>query len=120
MIIDSYCVWLVISTLPAPKLSSVKQRGDRTVFKDLTEQLVYQGDWSRNIPACVNCHGPSGLGLATFPRLANQQASYIEEQLLMWQTGMRRGDHDNVMGNIAKKLTAKEITLLAQYFSTIK
>lgn len=62
----------------------------------------------------------SGAGVATFPRLANQQAPYLEEQLLLWQKGMRRGDHDNVMGSIAKKLTAKEITLLAQYFSTIK
>jgi len=95
-------------------------RGEYASYDDPTERLVYQGDWSRLIPACVTCHGPSGLGTGEFPRLAGQQASYIKSQLLAWQKDSRSGDQDGVMGTIADKLTAAEIDALAQYFSTLK
>ncbi|MCL1145498.1 c-type cytochrome [Shewanella marinintestina] len=95
-------------------------RGEKVSYTDPTEQLVYQGDWERMIPACVTCHGPSGVGVGDFPRLAGQQASYIKNQLIAWQQGTRGGDQDAVMGTIAGKLTAAEIEALAQYFSTIK
>lgn len=95
-------------------------RGEKASYTDPTERLVYQGDWDRIIPACVTCHGPSGLGTGKFPRLAGQQASYIKSQLLAWQKNTRSGDHDRVMGNIADKLTDTEIDALAQYFATLK
>ncbi|MCK8044950.1 c-type cytochrome [Shewanella sp. 1CM18E] len=95
-------------------------RGEKVSYTDPTERLVYQGDWQRIIPACVTCHGPSGLGVGDFPRLAGQQASYIKNQLIAWQQGTRGGDQDAVMGTIAGKLTAAEIEALAQYFSTLK
>lgn len=57
-------------------------RGEQVVFNDDTARLAYQGDWSRGLPACVTCHGPSALGGGLFPRLAGQQASYIKTQLL--------------------------------------
>ncbi|MCG9695583.1 c-type cytochrome [Shewanella sp. Isolate11] len=95
-------------------------RGESAVYANPTIKLVYQGDWDRLIPACVTCHGPSGLGGGQFPRLAGQQASYIKTQLLAWQAETRSGDADNMMGNIAKKLTVKEIDELAKYFAEIK
>ena len=95
-------------------------RGEQAVHDNPTEQLVYQGDWQRLIPACVTCHGPSGYGIGEFPRLAGQQASYIKSQLLAWQKDTRSGDQDGVMATIADKLTSAEIDALATYFSTLK
>ena len=95
-------------------------RGEQAVYTDPTEQLVYQGDWQRVIPACVTCHGPSGHGVGEFPRLAGQQASYIKSQLLAWQKDTRSGDQDGVMGTIADKLTSSEIDALSKYFSELK
>ncbi|MFT5704916.1 MAG: cytochrome c553 [Shewanella sp.] len=95
-------------------------RGEQADYPDATERLVYQGDWDRMIPACVTCHGPSGLGVGEFPRLAGQQASYIKSQLLAWQLGTRKGDVDGVMANVATKLTVSEIDTLSQYFATLK
>jgi hypothetical protein len=40
--------------------------------------------------------------------------------LLAWQDGSRTGDADNMMGNIALKLTAAEIDGLSQFFANIK
>jgi cytochrome c553 len=68
----------------------------------------------------VSCHGPSAVGGGQFPRLAGQQASYLKTQLLAWQEGSRTGDADNMMGNIALKLTAAEIDGLSQFFANIK
>ena len=99
---------------------STHVRGEKVSYDDPTERLVYQGDWDRIIPACVTCHGPSGIGGGQFPRLAGQQANYLKAQLLAWQTGSRKGDIDGVMGNIAAKLTASEIDALSQYFATLK
>ena len=95
-------------------------RGEQVVFNDDTARLAYQGDWSRGLPACVTCHGPSGLGGGLFPRLAGQQASYIKTQLLAWQSGMRKGDVDGMMANVANKLTAAEVDALANYFANLK
>lgn len=99
---------------------STHVRGEKVSYDDPTERLVYQGDWERIIPACVTCHGPSGIGGGQFPRLAGQQANYLKAQLLAWQTGSRKGDIDGIMGDIAAKLTASEIDALSQYFSTLE
>lgn len=95
-------------------------RGEQVVFDDDTARLAYQGDWSRGLPACVTCHGPSALGGGLFPRLAGQQASYIKTQLLAWQSGTRKGDVDGMMGSVANKLTVAEIDALANYFANLK
>ncbi|MEH6452330.1 MAG: c-type cytochrome [Psychromonas sp.] len=108
------------AALPAAEITELEKPGEHAIILDPARRLIYQGDWSRDIPACSTCHGPSGQGVAAFPRLANQHSEYIEGQLLMWQSGMRRGDHNNVMGNIASKLTKTEISQLAQYFATVK
>lgn len=99
---------------------TLRYRGDKVVIEDPAEKLAYQGDWARDIPACFTCHGPSGAGAELFPRLAGQQASYIKSQLEAWQKGTRKGDADNMMGNVASKLTATEINALAHYFASLK
>lgn len=98
----------------------LQYRGDKVVIDDIGEKLAYQGDWQRDIPACTSCHGPSGIGAGQFPRLAGQEPTYLKNQLLAWQSGTRKGDVDNMMGSIAKKLTAAEIDALTQYFSAQK
>ncbi|QSX29559.1 c-type cytochrome [Shewanella cyperi] len=103
---------------PAP--IEVQHRGEQLVFSDNAGQLAFQGDWSRELPACVTCHGPSGIGGGLFPRLAGQQAGYLKSQLQAWQTGSRKGDPDGVMANIAQKLTAAEVDAISHYFATLK
>ncbi|MCL1091726.1 c-type cytochrome [Shewanella profunda] len=95
-------------------------RGQHVTFTDTAARLAYQGDWARELPACVTCHGPSGLGGGLFPRLAGQQASYIKTQLQAWQAGTRKGDVDGMMASVANKLTIAEIDALANYFANLK
>ena len=72
----------------------------------LGETIALRGDWSRSIPECVACHGPSGVGVGdAFPPLAGQGPNYIASQLRAWQQGTRKNDQNDLMGHIARSLT---------------
>lgn len=67
---------------------------------------------------CASCHGPLGEGKGPGnPPLAGQPASYITAQLEAWRSGKRRGDANGEMLEISRKLTPREIQLLASHAS---
>lgn len=78
------------------------------------------GSAEAGIPACVNCHGPQGTGLApSFPYLAGQYASYIELQLQAWKQGRRKNDPLGVMADIASRMSPEDIRGSAAYFAAM-
>jgi len=87
-------------------------------------QLIYRGGiLSRNLPACIACHGPSGSGNApaAFPRLAGQHATYLITQLKIFREGYRpHKDHtrqNSMMNSIASDMTGAEIEAVSYYIS---
>lgn len=105
------------SSLALPKITPEKKETDKTLLA-LGEKLVTRGDWKRHIPACSSCHGKAleGIGKA-FPALANQHAGYIRKQLKNWQAGMRKGDPQELMQTVAKRLNAKDIEAVAAWIA---
>lgn len=84
------------------------------------ERLALRGAWERQVPECVSCHGPGGVGVGTaFPPLAGQPASYLVAQLNAWREGTRHNDPNDLMGHIAKSLSAEEVAAVADYFATL-
>ena len=82
------------------------------------ERLATRGDWSRKLPACVQCHAPGGVGVgANFPPLAGQPAAYIASQLRAWQQGTRHNDPLQLMQHVARQLTPQEIDAVAGWFA---
>ncbi len=82
----------------------------------VAEKLVKQGDWSRNIPACVACHGVSNTGVGeSFPPLVGQSSAYIAAQLNAWRSGTRANDPNELMSHIARSLSDTEIQDLSVY-----
>lgn len=80
--------------------------------------LATNGDWSKGIPGCGQCHGPAGQGVGTaFPRLADQPASYIENQIAAWKDDKRSGDPLNLMNGIAHKLSDDDVRAVAAYYA---
>ena len=79
---------------------------------------IYRGGYQPyNIPACMGCHGPSGLGIPpAFPRLSGQYAAYIEAQLLAFKSGDLKNP---IMNPIAFPLSAQQIKELALYISAL-
>jgi cytochrome c553 len=66
-------------------------------------------------PGCVMCHGMRGEGAPSgVPRLAGQNADYLDHALSLFKTGARAGA---IMQPIAQNLSDSEIRRLADYFS---
>lgn len=80
--------------------------------------LATRGDWSREVPGCVQCHGPGGVGVgAHFPPLAGQSAVYIATQLKAWQNGTRHNDPLQLMQHLSEALNAQEVDAVAAWFA---
>ncbi len=66
---------------------------------------------------CVACHGPQGQGGGIFPRIAGQPADFLRQELRFFRSGARP---NGMMQPVAKSLSDADITVLADYFSTLK
>lgn len=84
------------------------------------EKIAADGDWSKGLPGCNQCHGPAGSGVgAAFPRLAGQSADYITNQLAAWKTGERSNDPLHLMTGVAEKLGDDEVKAVAAYYASL-
>lgn len=82
------------------------------------EQLAMRGLWNQQVPGCVQCHGPRGVGVGTsFPPLAGQSATYIANQLHDWRTGKRRNDPLGLMQHVASALSDADIQAVSAWFA---
>ncbi|MFT5162294.1 MAG: cytochrome c553 [Alteromonadaceae bacterium] len=81
------------------------------------KKLYIAGDAERGIPGCTACHGPRGTGMgpAGFPQISFQHADYTKASLEKFRNGTRANDKNNIMTDIAKKLTDKDIEILSKY-----
>jgi len=79
------------------------------------------GNPATGITACAACHGPNGNGnpAAKFPALGAQHAAYTIKQLQMFRDGSRANDPNQMMRDIATRLSEQEIEALAMYLSTL-
>jgi cytochrome c553 len=92
---------------PAPQLL---QRG---------EALALHGDSARKLPACVQCHGQALTGVApNIPGLVGLPLDYLNAQLGAWRTGQRRAHAPDCMAQIAKLLSADEVSAVTAWLAT--
>ncbi|WP_060483193.1 cytochrome c [Pseudomonas sp. NBRC 111119] len=104
-----------LASLPQAPAGNLRRQ---QIANDPTERLALYGDWSRQIPGCVQCHGPGGAGLGEhFPPLTGQPASYLVAQLDAWRDGSRSNDPNQLMVGVAKAITADEIKAVAEFFA---
>ena len=73
---------------------------------------------ARYSETCVNCHGPAGRGMASFPQLAGKDADYISGRLKQYRSGETVGPNSGLMIPMASDLSDDEIANLAAYLST--
>ena len=87
------------------------------------EALYRGGEVSKQVAACMACHGPTGTGnpAAGYPALKGQHAAYTAKQLRDYASGERVSDgKTRVMRDIAGKLSEEEIAALASYVQGLK
>ena len=82
------------------------------------EALYTNGDATRNIAACISCHGAAGASSITQnPKLGGQHAAYIYKQLKDFQGPDR---NNPIMTMFAKALTDDEMKNIAAYLDVQK
>lgn len=84
--------------------------------------LYRNGDLSREVSACIACHGPLGEGNepAAFPALRSQHADYLIKTLTDFKNGQRNTNTENMMYMITKKMTIEEIKAVSYRISMMK
>jgi cytochrome c553 len=82
--------------------------------------LVQNGDGSRQIPACIACHGAGLTGMEPgIPGLVGLRPNYISAQLTRWGTGERRAAAPDCMHRIAGRLSDPDIQAVAGWLGSL-
>ncbi|MEL6204527.1 MAG: c-type cytochrome [Pseudomonadota bacterium] len=67
---------------------------------------------------CVNCHGKTGRGMASFPALEGREHAYIAERLRTYRAKEMVGPNSAIMMSLVEDLSDDEIDNLAAYIAT--
>ncbi len=99
--------------------------GEAEPSKVAEGQKLYRGGEPVNgIAACAACHGPVGAGnpTAKYPSIRGQHAVYVAGQLKAYRSGARKTDQpqNQMMRNVAAKLTDAQIDALASYVQGLR
>lgn len=83
------------------------------------QQLVRQGDTALGIAACTTCHGVTMTGTQPdVPGLLGLPRDYILGQLGAWRTGLRKAHAPDCMGDVARRLSAEDVSAMAIWLSS--
>ncbi|MDP3138504.1 MAG: c-type cytochrome [Burkholderiaceae bacterium] len=84
----------------------------------LGEALALRGDPQRRLPACVQCHGPTLMGmLPATPGLLGLPRDYLSAQLGAWKTQQRRAHAPDCMARITRQLSLVELNAVATWLA---
>lgn len=114
--IQSVAAWY--ASVRTPKLPDVSPYDPDLVA--LGKRIAVKGQWKRNVPACVLCHGPEGRGIPPhFPYIKGQNKGYILRQLISFAFLKRADDPQGLMRGIARRLSPRERQAVAEYFASL-
>jgi cytochrome c553 len=95
--------------LAPPAAADVLKRG---------EQLVKQGDTTRQLPACVQCHGAAMTGVVpNVPGLLGLPRDYLNSQLGAWKSGLRKAHTPDCMKAVVAKLSLEDINAVGSWLA---
>ena len=75
---------------------------------------------ARYMESCINCHGPAGKGVASYPKISGNDVSYTTSKLETYRDGIKVGPNSALMIMMAQPLTDEEIANLAAYLKDAK
>jgi cytochrome c553 len=82
------------------------------------QQLVTQGDATRGLPACTQCHGVRLTGVQpNVPGLIGLPLDYLNAQLGAWQTRQRRAHAPDCMAEIVKRMPTQDLIAVSSWLA---
>ena len=116
---DAYLMEIAqyFSSLDVPYPASPPSSASPELLR-LGQRLATQGDPSRQVPACVQCHGLAMTGVApNIPGLLGLPRDYLNAQLGAWQTSQRRAHAPDCMKTIVNRLSMEDINAVATWIA---
>lgn len=91
-----------------------------TVFNSNEAQA--QGKDLFNAKGCAACHGPDGKKpiLPVYPKLAGQNAPYLEAQLKDFKSQKRKSGQSALMWGMAAQLSDSDMKAISEYLQSVK
>lgn len=85
------------------------------------QEIATRGIPAQRVPACVDCHGPSGTRENdAYPILAGQFSDYLVLQLELFKSGRRGGSPNaHLMQPVAAALEPRQMRDVALYFESL-
>jgi cytochrome c553 len=127
--IAAYYAEQEVSANQLPVLDDEDEGEKKADNKNTIQTIIAQGsdlyrigDLTREVSACIACHGPFGEGNkpAAFPLIKSQHADYLIKTLTDFKTDLRSNNPENMMHMIAKKMTDEEIKAVSYRISMMK
>lgn len=82
------------------------------------KQLALSGDASRNVPACIACHGEKLTGVApAIPGLLGLPRDYLNAQFGSWRNKTRRTPAPDCMAEIAARLDPDDVSAVSAWLA---
>lgn len=69
---------------------------------------------------CKQCHGPAGMGMASYPKVSGKDVEYTIDRLKRYRAGEEIGPNSALMIMMAKPLSDKDIENLSAYLKEAK
>ena len=89
----------------------------QNLFKGIAMTGDIEAGKARYAENCGNCHGPAGMGLASYPKIAGKEIAYIIDRLETYRAGIEIGPNSALMIMMAQPLSDTEIANLAAYLN---
>ncbi|MGF1660721.1 MAG: c-type cytochrome [Rubrimonas sp.] len=67
---------------------------------------------------CVNCHGKTGKGMASFPAIKGRDAGYLASRLTTYRAKEKIGPNSAIMMSLTSELSDEDIANLAAYIAS--
>ncbi|MES2325156.1 MAG: c-type cytochrome [Pseudomonadota bacterium] len=100
-----------------PRLPALAPAAPASVMEQ-GRKLVFDGDKSRKLPACVACHGQRLTGmLPAIPGLLGLPPAYLKAQIGAWRSGTRKAAAPDCMLHVSQQLTPQEIGAVASWLA---
>jgi cytochrome c553 len=81
-------------------------------------QLALEGDRTRDVPACIACHGDALTGVApAVPGLIGLPRDYLSGQFGAWKNGTRHAARPDCMAELAGRLSVDDISAVSAWLS---
>lgn len=94
-------------------------QGASSALLERGRKLATAGDDTRQIPACVQCHGKALTGMQpAIPGLLGLPRDYLNGQLGAWKTQQRHAAAPDCMATIAGRLNAADVEAISAWLSS--